>query len=76
MYDHPDIADQFGANKGRDLVIISDLYEEHGLNYRIFANELPHLSPYAIERLAAMVKKQKKEEEKRKKEAEKQNNKK
>lgn len=62
---------QSQSNKGRDLVKISDLYEEYGLNYRVFANELPHLSPYAIERLAAMVKKQKKEEEKAKKEAEK-----
>lgn len=63
---------QSQANKGRDLVVLSDLYDAHGLNYRVFANELPHLSPYALERLVAMIKKQKKEEEKRKKETKKQ----
>lgn len=58
-------------NKGRDLVAISDLFAEHGENYKRFAQELPHLSPYALERLVAMVKKQKKAEAKSKKEAEK-----
>jgi len=46
------------TNKGKDLVTLIDLYEKHGLNYGLFAKELPHLSPYALERLVAMVKKQ------------------
>lgn len=62
---------QSQANKGRDLVRLIDLWEEHGPNLRIFARELPHLSPYALERLVAMVRKQKKEQEKLKKEEEK-----
>lgn len=52
------------SNKGRDLVTLIDLYEKHGLNYRLFAQELPHLSPYALERLIAMVKKQEKAKKK------------
>lgn len=56
---------QSQQNKGRDLVIISDLYKEHGENYRLFAKELPHLSPYLLERLVAMVKKQEKAEKKK-----------
>lgn len=55
---------QSQANKGRDLVKLMDLWNEHGYNIRKFAQELPHLSPYALERLIAMIKKQKKEEEK------------
>lgn len=51
-------------NKGKDLVALSELYELHGENYRLFAKELPHLTPYNLERLVAMIKKQKKAEEK------------
>lgn len=54
-------------NKGKDLVALSDLFEVHGENYRLFAKELPHLTPYNLERLVAMIKKQKKAEEKTKK---------
>lgn len=63
---------QSQANKGRDLVKLMDLWEEHGYNLRKFSEELPHLSPYALERLVAMVKKQKKAEQQAKKEKEKQ----
>lgn len=59
---------QSQQNKGRDLTKLIDLWEVHGYNLRRFSEELPHLSPYALERLVAMVKKQKKEEEKRLKE--------
>lgn len=51
-------------NKGRDLVLLSDLYDKHGLDYKLFAEALPHVTPYALERLVAMLRKQKKEEEK------------
>jgi len=59
---------QSQQNKGRDLVKLIELWEAHGYNLRVFSQELPHLSPYALERLTAMVRKQKKEEEKRLKE--------
>lgn len=59
---------QSQANKGRDLVKLIELWDEHGYKLHIFARELPHLSPYALERLVAMVKKQKKEDEKKLKE--------
>ena len=55
-------------NKGKDLVALSELFDLHGENYRLFAKELPHLTPYNLERLVAMIKKQKKAEEKRIKE--------
>lgn len=55
-------------NKGKDLVTLSELYEQHGLNYKLFAQELPHLTPYALERLVAMIKKQKKAEAQKEKE--------
>ena len=61
-------------NKGKDLVALIELFEVHGENYRIFAKELPHLTPYNLERLVAMIKKQKKAEEKAKKEREEQEN--
>lgn len=55
-------------NKGRDLVRLIELWDDGGYNLRKFSTELPHLSPYALERLVAMVRKQKKEEEKARKE--------
>lgn len=59
---------QSQKNKGRDLVRLMELWDSHGYRLDVFSKELPHLSPYALERLVAMVKKQKKEEEKQRKE--------
>lgn len=60
-------------NKGRDLIAITEIMNAHGENYRIIADELPHLNPYQIERLVAMVKKQFKAEKKKEEEAKKEN---
>lgn len=59
---------QAQVNKGRDLVKLMELWDKHGYKLNIFADELPHLSPYALERLIAMVRKQKQIEEKKRKE--------
>lgn len=48
------------ANKGQDLVTLGELYKVHGLDYGLFSKELPHLTPYMLERLVAMIKKQEK----------------
>lgn len=59
---------QAQTNKGRDLVKLFELWDKHGYDLKVFSEELTHLSPYALERLVAMVRKQKREEQRQKKE--------
>lgn len=64
---------QAQSNKGQDLVTISDLYKQHGENIYKMTQELPHLTPYQIERLLGMVKKQIKAEKEKESKANEEN---